>query len=335
MSQSSSTRKRKSPAPGRRRPAKGRRRRRRRRISWPRVALFIGLPLAIIAGLTLHLCSGPAEPAVEDAPESEPQEMRQPETTVPAPSADGGEEAAGTEDSADRLSRLRALLAPAAESVEPEPQTAPDAGCVPLHSRFRGSFGRTFNDSNHVHLGAAVLSGILPVADSESAWRHGRGLVEIRSCPDFYVDRLSHSYPFLTNTGATLLHDIGRRFNDSLAARGGGAYRIKVTSLLRTDHTVGRLRRVNRNATARSAHQYGATFDISYSKFICDDSTATPRRSFEDLKNLLAEIVGDLRDEGRCYVKHERRQACFHITARAVSAAAVPDPEPTETTAHK
>jgi hypothetical protein len=139
--------------------------------------------------------------------------------------------------------------------------------------------------------------------------------VAVRSCKDFYVDRLSHSYPYLTRSGAILLHEIGRRFNDSLAARGGGAYRIKVTSLLRTGHTVGRLRRVNRNATATSAHQYGATFDISYSKFICDDSTAT-RRSFEDLKNLLAEIVDGLRDEGRCFVKHERRQACFHITAR-------------------
>ncbi|MDE5684134.1 MAG: hypothetical protein K2I39_07990, partial [Muribaculaceae bacterium] len=26
-----------------------------------------------------------------------------------------------------------------------------------------------------------------------------------------------------------------------------------------------------------------------------------------------------MRDEGRCYVKHERNQACFHITATAPS----------------
>ncbi len=37
---------------------------------------------------------------------------------------------------------------------------------------------------------------------------------------------------------------------------------------------------------------------LSYSKeFICDDAAST-RRTFEDLKNLLAEIVADLRSEG-------------------------------------
>ena len=87
---------------------------------------------------------------------------------------------------------------------------------------------------------------------------------------------------------------------------------------MRTPHTVGKLRRVNRNASANSAHSYATTFDIGYSKFACDDSTAT-RRTFEDLKNLLATIVRDLRNEGRCYVKHERRQACFHITVRPSS----------------
>lgn len=78
--------------------------------------------------------------------------------------------------------------------------------------------------------------------------------------------------------------------------------------------TVGKLRRVNRNASSESAHSYGTTFDISYSKFICDDPSK-PHRTFEDLKNLLAEVVFALRAEGRCLVKHERRQACFHITA--------------------
>ena len=86
--------------------------------------------------------------------------------------------------------------------------------------------------------------------------------------------------------------------------------------MLRTPATVGKLRRVNRNATENSAHQYATTFDISYSKFICDNAAA-PHRTFEDLKNLLAEIVADMRAEGRCLVKHERHQACFHITATA------------------
>ena len=110
-----------------------------------------------------------------------------------------------------------------------------------------------------------------------------------------------------------LLHDIGAAFIDSLESRGGGSYRIKVTSVLRTDESVARLRRVNRNATSTSAHIYGTTFDISYAKFICDSVTVP--RTQEDMKNLLGEVMKDMRDRGRCYVKYERKQGCFHITA--------------------
>ncbi|MDE6541330.1 MAG: hypothetical protein K2L74_04900, partial [Muribaculaceae bacterium] len=155
---------------------------------------------------------------------------------------------------------------------------------------------------------------IRPLMSLADAWHCDRSLVKVQSCVDFYVDELRHSYPYLVPEAAILLHDIGSAFNDSLAARGGGAYRIKVTSLLRTPATVSRLRRVNRNATGESSHSYGTTFDISYSRFICDSIT-TPR-TFEDLKNLLGEVLLDFSRSGRCYIKMERRQACFHITAR-------------------
>lgn len=196
--------------------------------------------------------------------------------------------------------------------------SAPDDGCVPLRSNVREPLSRLFNDINYVHLCEARAGGIRPIENSEMAWTEGRGLVEIKSNPYYYLDELSHSYPYLKPYAADLLAEICRRFQDTLRVRGGGAYRPKVTSLLRTPLSVGKLRRVNRNATGESAHQYATTFDISYSKFICDDASA-PHRTFEDLKNLLAEIVADLRDEGRCYVKHERNQACFHITATAPS----------------
>lgn len=192
--------------------------------------------------------------------------------------------------------------------------SAPDGGCVRLRTYVRVPLGRLFNDSNRIHLVQARAGGIVPVSSPANAWREGKGLVEIKSNKLYYVDDLNHSYPYLRRHAADLLAEIGRRFQDTLRMRGGGAYRPKVTSLLRTPLSVGRLRRVNRNASGESAHQYATTFDISYSKFICDDASST-HRTFEDLKNLLAEIVADLRDEGRCLVKHERHQACFHITA--------------------
>ena len=196
------------------------------------------------------------------------------------------------------------------------PGPAPDAGCAPLKIRPVGAFGKVFNDLNPEHLVHAQAGGIVPVTDEISAWTGSEGLARVESNQWYLVDKLTHSYPYLKDHARQTLDEIGRRFRDSLQARGGGEYRLKVTSLLRTPLTVGKLRRVNRNATSASAHQYATTFDISYSKFICDDRDAT-RRRFEDLKNLLAEVVYAMRAEGKILVKHERKQACFHITVTA------------------
>lgn len=192
--------------------------------------------------------------------------------------------------------------------------SAPDAGCERIRLRPIGHLRQLFNDSNHVQLEAARALGITPISSASDVWHLSRPLVPVASCEEFYVEPLRHSYPYLVPEASLLLHDIGKAFRDSLEARGGGAYRIKVTSLLRTPSTVRRLRRVNRNATEESTHIYGTTFDISYSRFICDSVTVA--RTFEDLKNLLGEVLLDFKNEGRCYVKMERRQACFHITAR-------------------
>lgn len=195
-------------------------------------------------------------------------------------------------------------------------EAMPDDGCVKLQiNPIGGSLAEVFNDLNPLHLEAARELGVDVVNSDADAWRLRRPIVEIRSCREYFVDELTHSYPFLVPEAAQLLAEIGASFNAELAARGGGAYRIKVTSVMRTPRTVGQLRRVNRNASAESAHQYATTFDISYGKFICDDG-AQPRRTQEDLKNLLAEVLCRLRAEGRCYVKYERKEACFHITAR-------------------
>ncbi|MCM1450959.1 MAG: DUF5715 family protein [Clostridium sp.] len=193
----------------------------------------------------------------------------------------------------------------------------PDKDCAKLKTRpIGGTLGRVFNDSNHVHLGAAMELGFTPIEDPHTAWYLLRPIEEVKSCREYYVDSLTHSYPYLVPEAAELLKEIGRRFNDTLEARGGGNYRIKVTSVTRSRLSVGKLRRVNRNATEASAHQYGTTFDISYLKFAHDGGGVN--RTQEDLKNLLAEVLNDLRNEGRCYVKHERKQSCFHITARTM-----------------
>lgn len=185
-------------------------------------------------------------------------------------------------------------------------------GGIRLRTRAIRSLARTFNDSNHTHLASAIHSGISPVTDARSAWNLRQPVVKVVTCREYFVDSLTHSLPFLVPKAELLLREIGQRFNDSLASRGGGSYRIKVTSILRTPASIARLRRRNVNAVDTSAHQFGTTFDISYIKFICDSVTIP--RTQADLKNLLAEVLFDLRNDNRCHVKYERKQGCFHIT---------------------
>lgn len=185
---------------------------------------------------------------------------------------------------------------------------------VSLRTRSVGNMGKTFNDSNYIHWADAEKIGIQPLSDTRSHWRLQRPLVKIVSCKDFYVEKLSHSQPYLVPEAAAMLHEIGRRFNDSLQSRGGGDYRIRVTSVLRTPESVGKLRRNNKNAIDSSVHQLGTTVDISYARFAAD-SDRIPRSS-ADLKALLAEVLLAMRSEGKCWVKHESKQPCFHITAR-------------------
>lgn len=172
----------------------------------------------------------------------------------------------------------------------------------------------TFNDSNYVHWNDAEKFGIEPLTDTYSHWNPGQPLEKVVPCSDFFVEPLTFSRPYLVPRAAAMLHEIGRRFNDSLTARGGGEYRIKVTSVLRTPETIVRLKRDNKNAIDSSVHQLATTFDISYSNFPCYG--ASHPRSMDDLKALLAEVLLAMREEGKIWVKYEKKQPCFHISAR-------------------
>lgn len=181
-----------------------------------------------------------------------------------------------------------------------------------IRVRNLGPLGKVFNDSNSVQLEAARLMGIEPLSDLSSAYFTKRPIVKVESNQYYQIDSLRHSIPYLVPEAAVLLEDIGKNFIDSLHSRGGDSYKIKVTSLLRTPESVGRLRRVNINATDSSTHQYATTFDISYSNFYCLDNSRQINQG--DLKNLLGEVLYDLRQQGRCLVKYEYKTGCFHVT---------------------
>ena len=175
-------------------------------------------------------------------------------------------------------------------------------------------YAKTFPDSNHVQIKAAQYWGVSPVKSRTEAEQRKDEVVFMGSSPYYAMARLDASIPYLVPRAAILLQDIGRNFFDSLQVKGLPLHLLVVTSVLRTEQDVARLRRSNKNATEQSCHLYGTTFDINYNLFHpVNPSRETPG---DKLKFVLSEVLRDLRQEGRCYIKYETVEPCFHITVR-------------------
>lgn len=191
------------------------------------------------------------------------------------------------------------------------------AGCggdkEPGNFRYFQNYSRTFSDLNNKHLSAAKRIGVRPVASKEEVRKLKGRLEEVKSCRLFEVDDLTHSLPYLVPEACGLLRTIAQDFRDSLSSKGLPSYSIIVTSVLRTRESVKKLRRKNGNASANSAHVYGTTFDVAYTRF---KSNGFRETETDKLKSVLAEVLNGLRKKKQCYVRYEYKQGCFHITVR-------------------
>jgi hypothetical protein len=181
------------------------------------------------------------------------------------------------------------------------------------------SYTESFPDTNAVQLVAAQKWGVSPVRDREDAESRKRELVYIGQSPYYHVDPLYSSIPYLVPRAAVLLQDIGQAFYDSLYVKGVPFHKLIVTSVLRSQEDVVKLRRRNGNATENSCHLYGTTFDICYNRYKTVEDPDGPARRLvrnDTLKWVLSEVLRDKREEGRCYIKYEVKQGCFHMTVR-------------------
>ena len=181
------------------------------------------------------------------------------------------------------------------------------------------SYKRSFPDLNDKHLEVAKAVGIRPLEDREEAESMKEKLTHITDNEFYVVDSLTHSIPYLVPRASALLDTIGSNFLDSLAAKGLNPNQVIVTSVLRTQSDVKRLRRRNGNASANSAHCFGATFDVSWKRFKKvegEDGRPLQDVGSDTLKLVLSEVLRDLRQAEKCYIKYELKQGCFHITAR-------------------
>ena len=214
------------------------------------------------------------------------------------------------------VAESRIMLQEIAEAVI---HVAPDDTKRPHRICSVPSYAVAFPDTNAVQLVAAQHWGVTPVRDREDAESRKRELVYIASNPYYHVDPLYSSIPYLVPRAAVLLHDIGQAFFDSLYVKGVPLHKMIVTSVLRSQEDVVKLRRRNGNATENSCHLYGTTFDICYNRYktVEDPDGPIRRRVRNDtLKWVLSEVLRDMREQGRCYIKYEVKQGCFHMTVR-------------------
>ena len=181
------------------------------------------------------------------------------------------------------------------------------------------NFKVCFPDTQAVQLTAAMKYGVKRVKDREDAENRKNELVYVGANPYYHIDPLYSSIPYLVPRAAVLLQDIGQAFFDSLYVKGIPLHRPIVTSVLRSEADVVKLRRHNGNATENSCHLYGTTFDICYNRYETVENPNGPARRpvrNDSLKYVLSEVLRDMREQGRCYIKYEVKQGCFHMTVR-------------------
>jgi hypothetical protein len=178
-----------------------------------------------------------------------------------------------------------------------------------------------YRDFNAVHLKYAKQNGVSPFSTNED---FNKGiddlidddkLVKISDNSYYRVCKLTHSHPYLTPKAEDFLEDLGKRFQKKLNEKDMPEYYFQISSLLRTKENQKKLSRSNGNATQNSSHMYGTTFDIPYTTvikntFLWKEAELTDGNASE----LLSEALGELREEGRCVIVTERKEACFHIT---------------------
>lgn len=184
---------------------------------------------------------------------------------------------------------------------------------------FRAGYGKNFNDTSELHLESALRFGIKSLksrSDTSKYILEGKLMRLPMELEVFKIDNLMYSVPYLVPQASALLLDIGINFRDSLISKKLPFYKPIVTSITRSEEDVKKLAHFNVNASSLSVHRFGMTFDISWVNFQKVDSIDTRNLNPSRLKLILAQVLYDLRQQDRCYIKYERIQPCFHITAR-------------------
>ena len=176
------------------------------------------------------------------------------------------------------------------------------------------NYSKTFDDLNEAHLNMAKVMGLKEIPEKRDDIDL-KVLVPVESTDFLEIDDMRYSVPYLTDAAARELNRIARAFHDSLSRKQFPIYKLVCSSILRTEEDVARLRKSgNPNASDNSAHCYGTTFDITYTRYSRDEETDEFMQPYE-LTKVLAEVLRDEKNLGHILVKYEKKEHCFHITS--------------------
>ena len=178
-------------------------------------------------------------------------------------------------------------------------------------------FSRKLNDKIVDYSAVAKLKGIKVCKDeNELKRRISEGkLVIVKTGKEYIIGKMTFSYPCITQDSKILLDEIARRFREKSSQKGLTGARFFITSMNRKTDNVKTLRRYNTNASENSPHLYGNAFDISYKRFKVRKWVLT-NCDKKFLKEALAEVIWQLREENKCWATYEKVQNCYHVVSR-------------------
>jgi len=273
-----------------------------------------GIRFAVAAAIVVGACSradGAGADGDADASRGRPAAPAKPPAAPPPPPMTSADTAAERARIAARMDSVTAAFERAA------PLTAREVGTLRL-------------DVNAEQIATARSLGITPTTEAgiEQLKRGGR-LVFLGDSTDFWVLRdMDHSVPYVVPDARGMLAELGRRFQARLRRLGLPAYRIKVTSALRTDESQAELRKINSYASRIvSAHEFGTTIDVSHERFAVPAHVGGRAPELEEemleevgkahAKVLQAELgraLLEMRAEHALHVMMENMQPVYHMT---------------------
>lgn len=160
---------------------------------------------------------------------------------------------------------------------------------------------------NHLVAGESNGFGLIESENHFGQLIQENKLVLVSEGKGFRVDKLTHSYPYITPKSKTVLEELGQAFQSLTNDESF----FTITSVTRTPEQQKSLRKRNRNATSGiSSHSYGVSFDISYIRF--NGKKGGNRSAQKDLEAVLNEFQA----ANKIFFIKERKQSCYHITVR-------------------